>query len=333
MFREEPLAGDTLEEAGRRIGASRLRCSRRDVRAARRARRTIFWGVYRCSTPLGRPSLEHARSLFDFAKYDFIGGLGSRVFNWLDVLVIGWLLTQASVGTYEVAWRIAGVTLLLSSAIKSTVFPQVSTWHTNGETHRIERLLNDLITPSLFLVVPSLFGVTVLAQPILGLVFGPAYTTAWLVLIVLTGMKLFGAAQAVISPCLLGIDRPGLNARATLVAIVLNGVLNVAFVWQFGIFGAAVATGLASAVNLALTSMYLSRFLTIRFPYREVGWCVVASVIMATAINSLDAFFPVDTIPRLLFAIVFGALVYGAVVLLSKQLREQIVSNVRTLLA
>lgn len=89
----------------------------------------FLWGVYRCSTPLGQPSLEHAHSLF--------------------------------------------------------------------------------------LVVPSVFGVTVLARPILELVFGPAYAAAWFVLIVLTGVKLFGAVQAVIGQCLLGIDRPGLNARAT----------------------------------------------------------------------------------------------------------------------
>jgi O-antigen/teichoic acid export membrane protein len=292
----------------------------------------FLWGASRRATPLGWPSLTHVRSLFEFAKYDFVGGIGAHVFNWLDVLVIGWLLSRSAVGTYEVAWRVAGVTLLLSNALKLTIFPQVSEWHANGETDRIERLVNDLIPPSLFLVIPAVAGVALLARPLLGFVFGQAYADGRDVLVVLTGMKLLSAVHLVLVPCLLGVDRPDLNARATFVAVGVNLVLNVLFVLQFGVIGAAVATTLALAVNLALTARYLSWFVTIKFPYRDVGWCVVASMVMAAAIAGVTQAHPVESVLGLVLVVALGVVVYVGVVLSSRRVREGVVTNLRAAL-
>lgn len=292
---------------------------------------TFAWSAFRRSTPLGRPSVSHVRSLFEFAKYDFLGGVGSYVFSWLDVLVIGWILSQSAVGTYEVGWRVAGIALLFTNALSTSIFPQVSEWHAAGAVDRIEDLLNELITASLFLVVPAVVGVALLAGPILGVVFGQEYTDGRAVLVVLTSMKLFSAVHLLLVPCLLGFDRPDLNARATLVAVGLNLVLNVLFVLQFGILGAAVATTVALAVNLALTARYLSRFVTVRFPYRDVGWVVVSALVMAAAVSLVRSRHSVDTVPRLALVVVLGAAVYGAVVLSSHRLREQILARARTL--
>jgi len=293
----------------------------------------LLWGNYRRSTSVGRPSLAHIRSLFEFAKYDFFGGVGSYVFSWLDVLIIGVLLSQSAVGTYEVAWRVAGVTLILTTAVKTAVLPQVSEWHASGEVDRIEQLLNDILTPAVFLVVPAIAGVALLARPILRLVFGLEYVDGAAVLVVLTSMKLISAVHLVMVPCLLGIDRPDLNARATIVAVVINLVLNVGFILQFGIFGAAVATAVALAVNLAVTTRYLSRFVTIRVPYWNVGWFVVAALAMAVVVHSVRTVHAVNTVPRLVAVVTLGVVVYVGVVLLSRQLRAQIISGVHETLS
>jgi O-antigen/teichoic acid export membrane protein len=293
----------------------------------------LLFGIYRRSTPLGRPSRTNARSLYDYGRYDVISGLGWHAFSWLDVLVVGWFLSQAAVGVYEVAWRVAGITTLLSTAIATTVLPQVSAWDADNATDRIENLLYSALTPSLVLIIPSILGIALLAREVLGLLFGPEFTRAWLVLIVLTSGKVFSAVQSLVGRCLLGIDRPDLVARATAVAVVLNVVLNVVLVQQAGILGAAVATTGSYAVGTVMRTRYLSRFLRIRFPYREVGWCVLATVVMAVAIQAIEAAFVIDTVPRLLAVIAFGAVVYGGVVLLSSQLRERIVANARNILA
>ena len=147
-------------------------------------------------------------------------------------------------------------------------------------------------------------------------------------LIVLTSGKVFDAVQGLVGRCLLGINRLDLVARATIVAVVLNVVL----VQQVCILGAAVATTVSYAVGTTMRAVYLSRLLTIRFPYWEVGWCVVAAVVMAIAIRSVQELFRVDTFPELLAVITSGAVVYGGVVLTYDQLRKRFVLNVRRLI-
>jgi len=293
----------------------------------------LTWGAYRCSTQVGRPSIEQARSLFDFARYDFISGLGVQAFSWIDVLCIGWLLTQEAVGIYEVAWRVAQVTLLLSSAVAKTVLPQVSAWDAENAVSRIEALITNSMTPSLFFVIPSVFGVGLLSSEILGLVFGQDYATGGFVLMVITISGLFTAVQSIVGRCLLGLDRPDLVARATTVAVSLNAILNVALIWQFGIVGAAIATTLAYAAGTTMRVLYLSRSLEVRFPHREIGWCTGAAVIMAGAVRWLQELLLVDTILELLFVVAVGAVVYGAVVLASEQLRRRILVNMRSILS
>jgi O-antigen/teichoic acid export membrane protein len=292
----------------------------------------LLWSAHRRLTQFGRPSTEHARSVFDFAKSDLVAGLSWQVFNWTDVLVLGWLLGQAAVGAYEVAWRIAGVTAMLSNAIRVTVLPQVSAWDADDDTARIERLVGNLLTPSLFFVVPSLFGVAVLSRQVLEVVFGQEFTVAWLVLIVLTGRIVLKAIQNVLSQSLLGLDQPNLLARSAAVSSTLNIILNIVLVLQFGLIGAAVATALSTAVGTLLIVRYLSRSITVKFPFREIGWCTGAAAIMAVAVYWFREMVEINTILELSFAIGIGAVVYGAGVLASGQLRERIVVNIRSIL-
>jgi O-antigen/teichoic acid export membrane protein len=292
----------------------------------------VVWAAYRCSTRLGRPSREHARSLLDFGKYDLIAGLGWHTFSWVDVLVIGWLLTSAAVGVYEVAWRVAAITMLLSRGVGSVMIPQVSAWDASAATDRIERLLTNVTTPSLLMVVPSFFGVLLLSEPILQLLFGTEYGVASLALVVLVAGKVFDAIQRLFGQCLVGINRPDLVARATVVVIGLNLVSNVLLIGEFGILGAAVTTTVSYLIGMALRMRYLSRFLTIALPYREIQWCVLASGVMAAVVYGLRAVLTVDTLPELFGVVGVGAVVYGAVVLVSKPLRRRAVSTTNQLL-
>lgn len=292
-----------------------------------------IWAAKRISTTLGHPSYEYARSIFDFAKYSFMGSIAWQIHNWMDILIIGWLLTQADIGTYEVAWRVAGVTIILSRAIAVAVLPQISAWEATNATKQIEGLFRDAITPALGLVIPAVFGAVILSREILGVLFGPEYTAGWLVLIVLIAGKLPESIQAIVARYLQGLNRPDLEARATVVATILNLVLNIVLISQFGLIGAAVATTVSYAAGTAIRLRYLSWLITIQFPYREISWCVLASVIMAGIVFWLRMSFSINSFLLLSGIIVAGAGVYTAVILTSSQLRTRVFNTARQFFA
>jgi O-antigen/teichoic acid export membrane protein len=291
----------------------------------------MVWGHSRSSVSIGRPSLAHARSLFDYSKYAFISSVGGSFYNWMDVAIIGFFLTQSHVGVYEVAWRITTIVMLLSRAIAGTIFPQVSQWHAEDATKRIEELLPKAIAPSLFLVIPAFFGTVLLSRDILGLVFGKEYITGWLVLIILMGEKTIQSVHVILGRSLQAINRPDLAARAGIIAMLLNLVLNVILIWKFGIVGAAVATAVSFIANSLLHAYYLSRTISIQLPYRQIGGSILASTGMTVFIWAVQSIIAINTLPQLFVIVALGAVVYGICALSFQSLRTVITDATRQL--
>jgi len=291
----------------------------------------LLWGLYRSSVSIARPSLAIARSLFNYSKYAFISSVGGYFYSWMDVAVIGFFLTQSHVGVYEVAWRVTAVVMLLSKSIAGTIFPQVSQWNAEEASGRIEELLPKAIASSLFLVIPAFFGTLLLSSDILGLVFGSEYAAGGLVLIILMGEKLLQAVHVILGRSLQAINKPGLAARAGVIAMILNGILNIVLVWQYGIVGAAVATAVSFIINSLLHVRYLSQFVSIYFPYRHIAGSIVASIGMTVVILVVQSIIVVNSLPRLLIVVALGTAVYGMSVLAFRPLRTLVLDTTRQL--
>ncbi|MFC6864117.1 flippase [Halomicroarcula sp. GCM10025817] len=291
----------------------------------------FVWANYKRSTPFRRPSMEQFHSLTAYSRYNFVSALSGYVYGWMDVLIIGFFLTSAHVGSYEVAWRVTAVVILGSNAIAKTIFPQVSRWDANRAIERIEKLIPRAITPSLVLAIPAFVGAMLFSREILTFIFDAEYATAWLVLIVLMGEKIFQSVHVITGRSLKAIDHPELAAKAAVAAIAVNLVLNVALITQFGLIGAAVATVVSFGLNTVLCIRYLSRYLTVRVPWRELGWIVVASIGMGVVLVGVRSVVAIDSLARLLGVISLGAVLFSAFALASPTLRTQAFQSIQLL--
>ncbi len=286
-------------------------------------------GVLRLSTPLARPGRRHIRSLYDYAKFNGIWGLGGHVYNWMDVIVIGFFLSQAAVGAYELAWRLTTTAIMFSTVFARVLFPQLSAWQAEGAIEKVRDLISDAMTVSLLLIIPSVVGVAVIGREILGVIFGFEYAIAAAAFLVLMIEKLPQAVNLVFDKAIQAFDRPKYGAIATVVSLSMNVVLNVLLVPRYGLVGAAVATLLSVVANTAILGYYLGRLTTVRFPVRDVGWAVLAAAGMGLALVGLTEVVAVDTPLVLIVAVAGSAVVYGAGVLAAPPLRVKIVDNVR----
>lgn len=289
----------------------------------------LAWGAWKSSTPLDSPSLGHARSLFDYSKYAFVSSIGGYFYSWMDVAIIGLFLTQSDVGVYEIAWRVTAVVMLFSNSIATTIFPQVSQWDAEDATESIESLLSEAIAPVLFVSIPAFFGVVMFSKEILGLVFGAEYTVGWLVLIILMGEKVVQSIHIILGSSLQALDHPDLAAKAGVISMALNLVLNIILVLEYGIVGAAVATALSFIVNSILHAYYLSRFVSIRIPYMRIGGCVAASFGMAVILYLIESTVSINSLPTLLLIIGLGMAVYAGFAWIIPPSREVILDNIR----
>lgn len=282
-------------------------------------------GFHRRQTKFGKISLSHGRSLIDYSKYHFISVSGSEIYSWMDVAIIGFVLTQSYVGAYESAWRVTGAVMLVSGSIATTIFPQVSKWNSEDNTKKIEELIPDGIAWSLVLVVPAFFGALLLSDEILLYLFGEEFTIASIALIILLADKIFGAVQGILGRSLSAIDHPELSARAAFVSIILNLVLNIGLIYQFGIIGAAIATFLSSSIGDVLHGVYLSRFIDVRFPIKRASWIVFSSVVMILVLSGVTKMMiSVTSVLSLIFVVGTGAIIYASMILLYRPFRVEI---------
>lgn len=284
----------------------------------------LFWGGYKWDTPLGQPSLSTARSLFDFSKFSVVSYVDSYLYNWLDVAVIGLLLTQSEVGAYEVAWRISAIVMLFSGAIETTILPQISEWDSESSHNQIERILPYSITASLFFVIPACFGVVVLSRDILFYLFTPEYASAWPVLIILFGGKIFEGIDRIFKNVLSGMDRPDLRAVAVLASICLNLILNFTLIQWIGSIGAAIATTISFGISTSIITYYLSNLITIDFPYRKLLACFISATVMGAVLFIIRQQIAITSLPLVVSFVLLGVVIYMGTVIVFPTIRYDI---------
>lgn len=289
----------------------------------------IVIGFVRVSASFKLPDPALAKSLYDFSKYTFIGRIGGFAYNWLDVIIIGLFIGQAAVSAYEVAWRVSAVAVLFSKAIATSIFPQISQWSKNEAKERIESLIPSVVTPALFFTIPAFAGTLLISQEILTLVFGPDYAIASLVLIILMGDKIAQSLHNILGRSLRAIDKPRLSAIAALVSLLVNILLNIIFIWWFGLVGAAVATVLSSTLNDILHYIMLSRYIDIRINWNEVLWCLLSAALMLSTLWVSLRYIPVETLFHLLAFVFTGVIVYILIALSSVSIRTKMFEYVR----
>lgn len=268
------------------------------------------------------PQKSDIAELFDFGKYSVVSHGGGYMYNWTDVIVIGFFIGSASVAAYEVSWRLSNMFMLVGGALGTTLLPQISQWYENGEFEQIGRTISKTVFPSMFFIIPGVVGALIVGESLLRELYGPEFVIAAGALVILTAEKLAHALNAVFSQSLNGVDRPDLVARARVVAIVLNIVLNIALVWQFGILGAAVATGIASLADTALQYRYLQSLLDIRLPIKPVVWTTVAAAGMGVVLYLVPIH--IQSLLELVLTIGIGVSVFLFLVLLPPSTRTEL---------
>ena len=235
---------------------------------------------------LERPARRHFRSLYDFAKYSWVGTVTTEAWVWTDTLVLGVFVAPALIGVYELGWRITGVLFLLSSAISRTLFATISDLAAQGDVDRVVELLERSLVYTGVLAIPGLVGGVILAEPLLAM-FGDEYRVGAVVVTVLIFARLLHSYEVVFGKVIDALDRPDLTLRTNAAFVVVNVALNVIAIATIGWLGAAIATAAAMVLKTALSYRYLRLLVELSVPVREILLEGVAALVMGACLLAL----------------------------------------------
>jgi O-antigen/teichoic acid export membrane protein len=294
---------------------------------------TAFLGVLLVGIRPALPTRRHVRRIANFAQYSWLGAVKSRTFGWMDTIVLGFFVSSALIGIYEVAWTLASFFVLVSNSIQQTLFPELSELSSVNRTDRIHHYLNEgLVFTGVFLL-PGLFGALAVGDDVLR-IYRPEFTQGVWVLLLLVAARTFDAYSAQFLSAINAVDHPDVAFRVNSVFVVVNLSLNVALVYTLGWYGAAIATLVSGIVTLILSYVAVSSLIgSPEVPFAEIGKQGLAGAVMFAIVLGLDRLLT-DGNYMTVLVVFIGVGVYVVVLIaISQRVRQKATGLTRSLLS
>lgn len=241
----------------------------------------IAYGANKQQMHTWRYSTQWARSLLATSWPLAISGVAVVVYMRIDLLMLGRMTGEESLGVYSVAVRLSELWYFLPVAVATSVFPSIVR---SRETQPVRVYLRRL---QLFYDISAIiaYSITVpcalLASPIINWLFGPAYQGAGPILSIRIWAFLFVSVGVARNQYLYAEKMTRFAMAATILGAISNITLNLILIPTHGALGAAWATLISQAISAYLSSLLVrSSWLTFRqislsllAPFRLAALC------------------------------------------------------------
>jgi len=212
------------------------------------------YGYNRLDIRHWRPSLPYGRQLLSESWPLLLSSFAITIYTRIDQVMISTLASKAQAGIYAAAVRISEAWYAVPLAMVNSTFPLLVETRQNDKKLYYQRLQKFF-----HIMVVLAYGVgllvTILAEPVISLLFGGRYEEAVPVLAVRIWAGVFvalGVARGI------WINAEGLT-RFSLISTVIGAIFNVFanffLVPKFGALGAACATLLSTFIVATLTNL------------------------------------------------------------------------------
>ena len=229
------------------------------------------------------------------------------VLSWSDRYIINIFLDTAQVGIYSAAYVIGSACAIYIGPLTELMLATLSKLYDGEKITEVKTILSRSLKYSLMLVIPSVFGVSVLSRPLLILFTTAEFADAnpAIVPLIASAVAVFGITSITVYSLQL-TKRTRLVALIWLIAAVTNIALNFILIPWFGIVGAAIAT----LFSFALTSVIITRFSLKNLPFTIDRLFLLKSLTASAVMGAILWFVAPDGLAGVVLWIIAGAILY-----------------------
>lgn len=202
------------------------------------------------SLPKAAPVYE-ARRIFSFSLVSWGSALAQTGLVWAGTLILGAMASEEEVGVFTMAARLVSLAVFVMTPIINTFSPHVAHLHHIGDRGGVSTAYGSATRWIVQLSAPAFVALLLVPDLLLRVLGGTAAAGATAVIILAVGQMVSAAA----GPCGVVLNMSGkvsLSLIDNVGVLLLNIVLNIVLIPEYGIIGAAIAFSAALIIgNLA----------------------------------------------------------------------------------
>jgi O-antigen/teichoic acid export membrane protein len=199
------------------------------------------------------------RRILKYGLAVYISAIAYSVNQQLDQLLLTMWVTPAELGQYAAAVTLAGIILIVPGSIGPIVFSKVARASTQPLEQRRHIRIAFLLTVSI--LIPAGGVLTILAPLAARTIYGPAYSQAGDLLLILTPATIFLGMGFFLSDLLKGVGKPSYATYGAFSGAVIT-VAGLAWALpRFGIWGAAWVSFIAYSLMMCIQIILLWKWM------------------------------------------------------------------------
>ena len=227
------------------------------------------------------------KKLLKFAVPIIVFAMAVNLIMSLDLFFVKRILVNnEQVGFYSAASMIAKVPYSLLGALTAALFPAISASMDDREKTR--EYISESIRYTLLLLVPLTFIVAATSGGLVTLIYSSVYNPAGEPLSILIVGVSFFALFSVLTTVISGSGKPGTSMLLSLMILLVDLVSNQILVPLWGMQGAALSTGISSAIGVLMAAFFVYRQHGVLVSTSSTAKILLASSLLFVAVSYIN---------------------------------------------
>lgn len=271
-----------------------------------------------------------------FFKNLIFSNFSGILFSYIDIVVIGILLTSVSLGYYSAALAIVGG-LYGFVSIANLLLPVF----TQMKKEKLTEAFNKVFRYSSMVSIPLIFGSIILGKYVLRAVYGYDYVLAVYPLIFLSFLIFEFPMTDALKSLFYAREKPEYVVKISLIALFFNIILNFSLAYIllnlvneiWAVSGVAIATSISRLFILTFLTISARKKLDVKYSLKFIIKPIIAGAIMMFALLTINNCLTNLTLLMGIFEIILGAFIYVIIMLLLKGINKQDLALIKILIS
>lgn len=186
------------------------------------------------------------------------------------VIMLGMFRSEAEVGYYAIAVKLATLTAFILNAVNSMAGPKFSELYHSGKMDELFHVAKKAAKLIFWTTSPILFFLIFLGKPIITLLYGEDFTVAYWAMVLLIIGQFINSISGSTGLFMNMTGNQNMFRNFVFIAALINISLNVLFTPKYGLYGAAIA-GMVSLMTWNIATLC---YIKIKFG-KTTGYCPV----------------------------------------------------------